>query len=124
MPKAFTKQAAARALVKANMESATTIESTRNGFASKVDWKKAWKIINSLTKPLNGGNAEIETAPIRNSNAVLGIRLIKPPMSSMFFVSVELITEPVVMNRRLLKTAWLNEWNSEPNSASMAMLEP
>ena len=66
--------------------------------------------MSSLTKPLNGGNAEMETAPIRKRRAVFGIRLIKPPISSMFLVSVALTIEPDVRNSRLLKMAWFRQW--------------
>ena len=38
----------------------------------------------SLTNPLSGGRAEMATAPIRKKKAVFGIRLISPPISSMF----------------------------------------
>ena len=87
-PKAFTKQAAARALVKAKIASATMRSNSRGGLAKREVWKNAWKIMSSLTKPLKGGSAEMETAPMRKSSAVVGMRLIKPPISSMFRVSV------------------------------------
>ena len=111
IPKAFTKHAAARALVSAKTAKATMRINSRNGLAKAADWKNAWKIMSSLTKPLKGGSAEIETAPIRNSSAVVGIRLINPPISSMFRVSVAFTMEPEVMKRRLLKMAWFNVWN-------------
>ncbi len=77
--------------------------------------------MSSLTKPLKGGNAEMETAPIRNSRAVLGMRLIKPPISSMFLVPVALTMLPEVMKRRLLKMAWFRVWKRAPASARNAM---
>ena len=121
IPNAFTKHAAARALVRAKTANATIRSSSRKGLARAVDWKKAWKIMSSLTKPLNGGNAEMETAPIRKRRAVLGIRLIKPPISSMFRVPVALTIEPEVMKRRLLKMAWFKVWKRAPASARKAM---
>ncbi len=63
----------------------------------------------------------METAPIRNSSAVVGIRLISPPISSMFLVSVALTTEPDVMKSRLLNMAWFNVWKRAPTSASKPM---
>ena len=73
--------------------------------------------MSSLTKPLKGGNAEMETAPIRNSSAVVGILLINPPISSMFLVSVAFTMLPDVRKSRLLKMAWFNVWNSAPANA-------
>ncbi len=43
----------------------------------------------SLTKPLNGGSAEMESTPIRNRRAITGIFFIRPPSSSIFFVCPE-----------------------------------
>ena len=77
--------------------------------------------MSSLTNPLKGGSAEIEIAPMRNSRAVWGMRLIKPPISSMLRVPVALTTLPVVMKRRLLKMAWFKVWNSAPTRASKAI---
>src|SRR5450759_4389728 len=121
IPKAFTKQAAARALVRANTANDAIKINSRNGLFNAADWKKAWKIMSSLTKPLKGGRAEIETAPIRKSMAVLGMRLIKPPISSMLRVPVALTMLPEVMKRRLLKIAWFRVWKRAPASARNAM---
>ena len=110
IPNAFTKHAAASALVSANTANEAIKITSRNGLAKAVDWKNAWKIMSSLTNPLKGGNAEIETAPIKKRMAVLGMRLIKPPISSMLRVPVALTMLPLVMKRRLLKMAWFKVW--------------
>ena len=78
-----------------------------NGLANSPADKNDWKIINSLTKPLNGGSAAIAIEPIRKMAAVRGMSLIKPPMRSMFLVPVAWATDPAVMKSRLLNSAWL-----------------
>ncbi|MNY34376.1 hypothetical protein D3C86_1687120 [compost metagenome] len=62
----------------------------------------------SLTKPLSGGSAEMAMAPMRKASAVQGISLARPPILSMSRVWRRNITDPVPMNSRLLKMAWLS----------------
>ena len=47
------------------------------------------------------------TAPIRKKNAVCGIRLIRPPISSMLRVCVACRTAPAPRKSSALKMAWL-----------------
>ena len=69
---------------------------------------KDWNVSHSLTKPLNGGMAEIDKTPIRIRIALTGILLIKPPSFSIFFVWVEYNMEPAPMKSKPLKTEWFN----------------
>ena len=64
-----------------------------------------WKIIHSLAKPLSGGRAAIAVDPTRKHRAVWGIRLMRPPISSMLRVPVACSTAPDPRNRSPLKAA-------------------
>src|SRR3989338_6624418 len=70
VPKALTKQAAAKALVSANRDNERSKKPFSSGNGIEPSWKNAWNSISSLTNPLNGGSAEIDTAPIKKSIAV------------------------------------------------------
>ena len=80
----------------------------------------AWKISHSETKPLSGGSAEIATQPTRKAKAVSGMRWISPPRCSMSRSPVAVSTAPAPKNSRLLKSEWLNTWNSAAVKASAA----
>ena len=67
----------------------------------------AWNTSHSEAKPLSGGSAEIAHAPSRKKNAVRGIRLISPPISSMLRVPIACSTEPAPRKSSPLKQAWL-----------------
>src|SRR5207245_4172704 len=81
IPNAFTKHAAASALVRAS--NAPAIGKRNRARASDERWnpnRKAWKRIHSLTKPLRSGRPEMAAAPTRKKSAVHGIRLTSPPI--------------------------------------------
>ncbi len=68
-------------------------------------WNRAWKVIHSLKKPLNGGRAEMASEPVRKKKAVCGMTLMSPPYSSMFRVWVSAMTAPAPRNSRALNVA-------------------
>ena len=105
MPNAFTKHAAARAPVSARAAppNGEIIFDITDGDLKPR--RSAWYVSHSLTKPLNGGRAHIETEPIRKNNPVYGIDFNSPPISSMFFVCVACITEPAQRKSSPLNTA-------------------
>ena len=71
MPKALTKQAAARPLVSASRPTAMGIRMRHGGDAgSRAPPSSDWKSSHSEAKPLSGGSAEIAAAPTRKANAV------------------------------------------------------
>ena len=84
----FTKHVTASAAVSASPapHSAKTI------FAPVEDSSAERSIVcsvsHSLTKPLNGGSAAMDSVPTRKPSAVSGIHLIKPPSRSMSRVPV------------------------------------
>ena len=110
-PNAFTKHAAARALVNANRAPAT---GNRNRTRASGDrWKpkrNAWKRSHSLTKPFRRGRPEMAAEPTRKNRAVHGMRFARPPMSSMWRVPVAITTPPAPRKSRPLKTAWFRTW--------------
>ena len=119
-PKALTKQAAASA---ADSASSAPTAGTRNFRPQAGNCglsRIAWKVSHSDTNPLSGGSAEMATQPTRNTKAVCGTRWISPPRCSMSRSPVALSTAPAPKNSRLLKTEWLNTWNSPAVSASAA----
>ena len=69
---------------------------------------------------MSGGSAEIARHPVRNTNAVSGMRWMSPPRCSMSRSPVAVSTAPAPKNSRLLKTLWLKTWNSAAVSASAA----
>ena len=120
MPNALTKQAAASA---ADSASSAPTAGTRN--LSPQDGscglnRIAWKVSHSETKPLRGGSAEIAAQPTRNTNAVCGMRWMRPPRCSMSRSPVEVSTAPAPKNSRLLNTEWLNTCSRPAVSASAA----
>ena len=64
-PNALTKQAADKALVRANRARLMKRRTFKRGFTSETDWKNEVKIRSSLANPFRGGRAEIETAPTK-----------------------------------------------------------
>ncbi len=105
MPNAFTKQAMASPLVSARPaipRAKTRLSSARSilRFCSR-----AWNVSHSLTKPLSGGSAAMAAEPTRKAAAVHGMRLISPPIASMFRVPVACRTAPAPRKRRALKAA-------------------
>ena len=98
----FTKQVTASAAVSASPapHRANTI------FAPIEDSSAERSIIcsvsHSLTKPLNGGSAAIESVPTRKASAVSGIHLIRPPSWSMSRVPVCVSTAPTPKNSSAL----------------------
>ncbi len=105
IPKALAKQAIASTPVSASM--AAPIGSMIFIRMSGI-WKlkkRLWNVSHSLTKPLLGGSAEIETAPIRKKAAVQGIFRISPPYSSMLRVCVAWSKEPAPIKRSPLNMA-------------------
>src|SRR5262249_51735385 len=71
-PKAFTKQAAARAADRASNAPTAGTKNFRPQDGNCGLSRTAWKVSHSDTKPLSGGSAEIATHPTRNTNAVWG----------------------------------------------------
>ena len=124
IPNAFTKHAAASALV--NARSAPATGNRKRTRASEERWnpnRKAWKSSHSLTKPLRSGSPEIAAAPTRKKSAVHGIRLARPPISSMCRVPVATTTPPAPRNSSPLKSAWFSTWKrlaAIPTAASSA----
>ena len=60
----------------------------------RMFWNSARNVSHSLTNPLSGGSAAIAAEPIRKQAAVHGIRLMSPPIASMFLVPVAWTTAP------------------------------
>ena len=120
MPKALTKQAAARPLVSASIPTATGISTANSGLGMLKPASSDWKTSHSETKPLSGGSAEIAAEPIRKKSAVQGMRLISPPISSILRVCVACSTEPAPRKSSPLKLAWLMVWYSPPIKPSAA----
>ncbi len=119
-PKALTKQAAASA---ADIASNAPTAGTRNFSPQDGSCglsRIAWNVSHSETKPLSGGNAEMAAQPTRNTNAVCGMRWMRPPRCSMSRSPVAVSTAPAPKNNRLLKTMWLNTCRSPAVSASAA----
>jgi len=109
MPNAFTKQTAARALVRA---SPAPLKSTRifvilSERLILSNW--AWKVSHSLTNPLKGGRA-IWILPLSRKKRCPGHSFDKSPYSSIFLVWVEYTREPAPRKSRDLNTAWLIVW--------------
>ena len=106
MPNALTKQAAARPLVSASMADGERHENRHLGLTgSPTPPSRDWKTSHSEANPFSGGSAEIAPRPIRKKKAVHGIRLIRPPISSMLRVPVACSTDPAPRNSRPLKHA-------------------
>ena len=112
MPNAFTNAAAVRPPVSA---SAATPASSMAAVAAPCAEKprsRPCSSSHSLAKPLNGGSAQIDSAPIPNSAAVTGMRRASPPRLSRSRVPVARWTEPAARNRHPLNAEWLTSWNS------------
>ena len=112
MPNALTKQAAASA---ADSASSAPTAGTRNFSPQDGSCglsRIAWKVSHSETKPLSGGSAEMATQPTRNTNAVCGMRWMRPPRCSMSRSPVAVSTAPAPKNSRLLNSEWLNTCSS------------
>ena len=88
MPKALTKQAAARPLVRASSATATGMSTATSDRGMAAPPRSAWNTSHSETKPLSGGSAEMAAAPTRKNSAVRGMRLMRPPSSSMLRLPV------------------------------------
>jgi hypothetical protein len=110
IPNAFTKQAMASPPVRARP--AMPRANIRFSSARSICWvwSSAWNVSHSLTKPLRGGSAEIAAEPTKKQAAVHGMRLIRPPISSMFRVPVACRTAPAPRKRSALKAAWFIVW--------------
>src|SRR3989344_4116344 len=105
VPNALTKHAAARPPVRAREAAlARKIIFEKTGSAA-MPAKRLWKVSHSLTKPLNGGRPEMETAPMRKKAAVHGMTLMRPPYSSILRVCVAWTTDPAERKRSDLKSA-------------------
>ena len=104
MPKARTKQAAASAAASASKAPTAGTRNFNPHDGSCGLSRIAWKVSHSETKPLNGGSAEIATAPTRNAKAVAGMRWMRPPSRSMSRSPVLVSTAPAPKNNRLLNT--------------------
>ena len=107
IPNALTKHAAARPLASASMATAIGMTTATSGCGIAEPPSKAWKTSHSEANPLSGGSAEIAQAPIKKNRAVRGIRLIRPPISSMLRVPRAWATEPAPRKSSPLKQAWL-----------------
>jgi len=70
IPKALTKQAAVRPLVKASIPAQKPRNNLVPPVTLKAPVKNACKLSHSLIKPLSGGRAEIAIAPIKKQKAV------------------------------------------------------
>ena len=101
-PNALTKQAAASAADRASMAPAAGTISFKAHEGSAGLSRMAWKVSHSETKPLSGGSAEIAMHPVRNANAVSGMRWMSPPRCSMSRSPVAVSTAPEPKNSRLL----------------------
>ncbi len=104
IPNAFRKQKAASAPVSASAAAPTGRTILVNVSFKPKPRSSDCRVSHSLTKPLNGGRAEIASTPIRKRMAVVGIFLMRPPSFSVFFVCVENIMEPAPMNNNPLNT--------------------
>jgi hypothetical protein len=102
MAKAFTKQVTASPAVSARAapQSAKTILTALEDKAAerRIDCS----VSHSLTKPLNGGRAAIESAPTRQKAPVQGILRRSPPRRSRSRVPVAASIEPLPMNKSAL----------------------
>ena len=78
MPKALTKQAAARPLVSASMPTATGINTATSGTGMLTPPSSDWKTSHSEAKPLSGGRAEMAAEPIREEQRRPGHSLDQP----------------------------------------------
>ena len=74
MPKALTKQAAARAAESASSAPTAGMRNFRPQDGSCGLCRMAWKVSHSETKPFSGGSAEMATQPTRKAKAVSGMR--------------------------------------------------
>ena len=120
MPNALTKHAAASAAESASRAPTAGTRNLSSHCGSAGLRRMAWKVSHSETKPLKGGSAEIAAEPTRNTNAVCGMRWIRPPRRSMSRSPVAVRTAPAPKNSRLLNTEWLKTWNSAAVNASAA----
>src|ERR1700722_3006414 len=120
MANIFTKQVTARAAVNARPapHNANTILTPTD--ESSALRRNVWSVSHSLTKPLNGGNAAIESAPARKAAPVQGIRRIRPPSRSRFRVPAHRSTSPAPINKRALYREWLVKWYSATRNAIAA----
>src|SRR5262245_31951835 len=73
MPKAFTKQAAAKAAESASSAPTAGTRNFRLHDGSSGLNRIAWKVSHSETKPFSGGSAEMATQPTRKVKAVSGM---------------------------------------------------
>ncbi len=75
------------------------------------DWRSApmmdWIMSHSLTKPLVGGIAAMDSTPTRETAASAGRAFARPPVRPMFFSPVQSSTVSMVMSISDLKTEWL-----------------
>ena len=109
MPNAFTNAAAVRPPVSA---SAATPASSMAAVAAPCAEKprsRPCSSSHSLAKPLNGGSAQIDSAPIPNSAAVTGRRRASPPRLSRSRVPAARWTDPAARNRHPLNAEWFDQ---------------
>ena len=106
VPNALTDVAAARPPVRASAPTPSVSRMATDARGLATPGRKDWKSSHSLTKPLKGGSAAIESAPTRNAAAVHGIRLIRPPRRLRSRSPVACSTAPAPRKSRLLNAAW------------------
>ena len=78
MPNAFTNAAAVRPPVSASAATPASMAVAVTALCAEKPRRKPCSSSHSLAKPLNGGRAQIDRAPIPNSAAVAGRRRSQP----------------------------------------------
>ena len=105
MPNALTKHAIARPPVSARLAMPRVKTRFCPTDSRRMFWNSARNVSHSLTNPLSGGSAAIAAEPIRKQAAVHGIRLMSPPIASMFLVPVAWTTAPAPRKSSALNAA-------------------
>ena len=99
MPKHLTKHVAASAPAIASAATAKMDSSLAMDEDCCIFRKRDWYVNHSLTKPLNGGIADMARHAVKKNTAVTGIFLISPPNFSISFVPVAYCMEPAPRKR-------------------------
>ena len=104
IPNAFTKHAAAKAVVSAKSAPPTGNRKCTSGSAEpRKPYKNAWNVSHSLANPFRGGRPEIAIAPMRKNSPVHGIRRSRPPNCSICRVPVVITTSPAAEKQQPLE---------------------
>ena len=88
MPNAFVKHIRARPPMSTRARMENNMASNIGSWLDANPLNNPLYIKNSDTKPLNGGNPQIASEPVRNKKDDWGIRFNKPPNDSIFMVCV------------------------------------